>query len=131
LPWVDSPIGEWCKYCDPKKGCGVQTAKPKPCKDFECTWLKMERVKPSLRPDRSKVIWDAVNDHIMFGVHDPDYKMKDIVVDQVKEFVRNGSSVVIHILGSKPQIAIAKGRTHQQVWRETLVKYKEYLDDRT
>ena len=91
----------------------------------------MDIVNPELRPDRSKVIWDAVNDHIMFGVHDPQSKMKRIVVNQIQEFVKNGSSVVIHVLGSKPQIAVAKGHTHEGVWKETFEKFKEYLNDRT
>lgn len=128
---ADSPIGEWCKHCDPKYGCKVQEVKPEECRDFKCAWLLMDKVNPELRPDRSKVVWDAVNDHIMFGVHDPQSKMKRIVVNQVKEFVRNGSSVVLHILGSKPQIAVAKGHTHEEVWKETLEKYKEYLNDST
>jgi hypothetical protein len=129
LPWVESPTGEWCRYCDPRKGCEIHEEKPEECRLFKCAWLKMERVKPELRPDRSKVIWDAVNDHIMFGVHDPNFKMKKIVVKQSEDFVKNGSSVVMHTLGLKPQIAVAKGHKHKEVWRETLEKYKEYLDD--
>lgn len=131
LPWVDSPIGKWCKYCIPGKGCSIHDIKPEPCRLFRCAWLKMEKVKLGLRPDRSKVIWDSVNEHIMFGVHEQNYRMKDIVVDQVKDFVRSGSSVVLHVPGSKPQIAIANGHTHEAVWKETLAKYKEYLNDRT
>ena len=128
---TDSPIGEWCKHCDPKKGCMIHLGKPEECSTYECAWLKMDIVNPELRPDRSKVIWDAVNDHIMFGVHDPQSKMKRIVVNQIQEFVKNGSSVVIHVLGSKPQIAVAKGHTHEGVWKETFEKFKEYLNDRT
>lgn len=126
---TDSHVGKWCKYCDQKRGCKVQGEKPEECETFECAWLRMKEVNPALRPDRSKIVWDAVNDHIMFGVQDPHYPLKDIVVNQVKEFVRSGSSVVIHILGQKPQIAVAKGHTHQQVWRETVEKYKEHLND--
>ena len=124
---TDSPIGEWCKHCDPEHGCEVEEAKPEECRTFECAWLRMGKVNPELRPDRSRVVWDAINDHIMFGVHDPHCKMKSIVVNQVKEFVRSGSSVVLHTLGSKPQIAVARGHTHEEVWKETLEKYKEHL----
>jgi hypothetical protein len=128
---MDSPIGEWCRYCDPKNGCRIHAIKPRECRIYECAWLKMDKVNPALRPDRSRIIWDAINDHIMFGVHDPRCKMKKIVVNQINEFVKNGSSVVIHVLGSKPQIALAEGYTYEVVWEEVLEKYKEYLNDST
>lgn len=129
---MDSSINEWCEGCDPKKGCKVHNVRPDECRDFDCSWRLTPNVPLELRPDKCKVVFHPINDHIMFGLHHPNYDMLPIVERQIGEFLRTGNSVVIKYLDSrKPHIAIAKGHTGKRVWAETLKKYKEYLDDRS
>lgn len=129
---VKSKAGNWCEYCIPGSGCIIYPDRPEECKQYNCSWKLMEKTKPELRPDRCKIIFEPVNDHIMFGLHHPDYEMKPITKAQIVAFLKLGSSVVIEYLnGNKPDIAVAKGHTGSQIWRETLEKYKEYINDRS
>lgn len=56
----------WCDHCTPGVGCGIYETRPKSCRDFECQWLKSQRLPipmvPALRPDRSHVVIGATTD---------------------------------------------------------------------
>ena len=55
---IEKPAGRWCRHCRAGVGCGIYSARPKPCVDFKCSWL-MGHGDDGLRPDRSKIIIDS------------------------------------------------------------------------
>lgn len=125
-----SKLNQWCKHCKPDEGCSVYTVRPEECREYNCSWKLMDVVHPSLRPDKSKIIWEATNDHIMFGVHHPDYEMSDIVKQQIKYFVKSGNSVVISMMNKeKPVIYPAKGHISSDIWAEIEKRVGELSDD--
>jgi len=50
---VDSPKGEYCKYCD--KGCLIYETRPDVCKEFKCGYL-VGGWEIELRPDNCGVM---------------------------------------------------------------------------
>lgn len=46
--------GAWCSHCT-KPGCGIYTARPSSCVEFQCEWLA-RGLAPDLRPDVSHVL---------------------------------------------------------------------------
>jgi hypothetical protein len=65
---IEKPAHTWCRHCEIGKGCGVYDARPEQCRDWSCFWLQSQarddrdRMSPSLRPDRSHVIFDGITD---------------------------------------------------------------------
>jgi len=92
---IPSKIGEWCKYCDKTKGCSIYVGKPKECDTYKCMWLEMENVGVELRPDKSHIIFNKASDKTICAMQDPDYKLDSLVMQQIKEFNKQGYSVVI------------------------------------
>ena len=67
---IDMSIGHPCRHCTPA-GCGIYARRPrKPCRTFECGWLRRDSPLPlELRPDRCGAIvllgrkfqdWDVI-----------------------------------------------------------------------
>lgn len=54
------PRGEWCRLCDPKRGCQSYEDRGPTCREFECLWLQTQRSEAplpiELRPDRVKAM---------------------------------------------------------------------------
>lgn len=90
-----SPVKQWCKYCDPVKGCTIYDVRPEECRTFFCTWVQMERVHPDLRPDRCHVVFEKISNTEILGNIDPDYRMQKIVRRQVQSFKKEGFKVVM------------------------------------
>ncbi|NIP52227.1 MAG: hypothetical protein GWO26_09655 [Phycisphaerae bacterium] len=127
-----SGLNEWCKHCDPGVGCKIYSKRPQECRDFDCAWLLMERVKPELRPDICHCMWEMINDHVMLAIQQEDYDIKKITYKQIKEFNKNGSSVVFTRLNKEPaRIYTAKGHRAAQIWEEVVKKHRELKNDGT
>ncbi len=118
IHWMDSPAGEWCKYCSPGKGCTVHTVAPDQCKDFECSYVQVDKASIDLRPDKCKVIFEKVAGDMFLGTLDPDYKLKREVKNQIDEFVRQGFSVVVLSGKNDPLIHSSGGKVAKVVYKE-------------
>ena len=76
-PDLEKPANVWCKHCT-KPGCGIYTARPKPCIDYACVWLQsQDDVHPlslSFRPDKCHVVIDITEDNVFAICRvDPNY----------------------------------------------------------
>ena len=92
---IPSKIGEWCKHCDPKKGCMIYAGKPEECETYKCMWLEMENAGIELRPDNSHIIFNKASDKTICGRQDTDYELNKRAEQQIKEFNRQGYSVAV------------------------------------
>ena len=88
-------------------------------------WLQMENAGIELRPDKSHIIFDKASDKTICARQDPDYELSELVMQQIKEFNKQGYSVAIF----KVEVAyvhLAKGHTLDQVKRDIHDRSKLY-----
>ena len=81
-----------CKHCD--KGCMIHDSKPKECSLFDCMYLQVD-VSEELRPDKCKVIFEKLSDHVIHATLDSRFELKDIVKKQMDAFVKQGFTVIL------------------------------------
>lgn len=55
---LESPSYEYCKFCEPDKGCTIYNQRRKVCKKFGCLWWHQEQIPESLRPDKIGVMFE-------------------------------------------------------------------------
>jgi uncharacterized protein len=71
-PEIAKPANTWCKHCA-KPGCGIYDRRPQLCRDFQCEWLKNERLDDAWYPLTSGMILSYVEaSETLFVVVDPD-----------------------------------------------------------
>lgn len=52
--------GQWCRHCEPGKGCSIYAKRPEGCRQYQCQWL-LGHLPEWLYPERSKIVVDAVD----------------------------------------------------------------------
>jgi len=82
-----------CPFWDKK--CTIYSSRPKSCKEFSCAWLQSGSANINLRPDKCGILFEKLSERIFFGTVDPEIKMSEIGVAQIKSFVLQGYSVVL------------------------------------
>jgi hypothetical protein len=50
------PAGQWCRHCEPGRGCLVYDDRPAECRGFNCLWLIDTRFGPHWKPSKSKLV---------------------------------------------------------------------------
>jgi hypothetical protein len=70
LPILEKPRGQWCPHCTPGKGCGIYSARPGPCRTFQCMWSVASALDEKWRPDIAGFVI-ASNDMQVFIDVDP------------------------------------------------------------
>lgn len=62
---LEKPANTWCQHCNKGKGCAIYDTRPESCREYECLWLRTQRLeKPlpeSVRPDRTNVVIGTLN----------------------------------------------------------------------
>jgi hypothetical protein len=115
ISWMDSPAGDLCKYCDEGKGCKIYDTVPEKCLEFNCAYIQMEKVHPSLRPDKCGVIFERIKD-VFVGTLDPENPLQDVVKGQIDSFSREGFSIILFKRNAKPVIMAGNNHTADEVW---------------
>lgn len=110
---LDKRAGVWCDHCTPGVGCGAYEARPNSCRVFACQWLKTRTtagVNPmpdELRPDRSRVVFDATTDGKGLVLHvdpgSPEAWRKPLVQAVIRAADRGGLSVFV-VCGERRKI---------------------------
>ena len=96
IPDMNSPVGVYCAGCDPNVGCNIYDKRPEECRTFQCSWSQMEKAHIDLKPENCGVIFEKVNDTLMFGSIDGNLKdMSDLIKSQIKSFGKEGFSVMM------------------------------------
>lgn len=80
-------------------------------------WLQMENAGIELRPDKSHIIFNKTSDKTICGRQDPGYELSKLVMQQIKEFNKQGYSVVI-LRDEIKNVYLVNGHTLDQVKRD-------------
>jgi hypothetical protein len=105
----DSPQGEWCKNCDPKRGCQIYETRAEVCRTFECVWLQSQnltpgkpddwRLGPELKPNRCHAMIDVSTDKKRCVVHVdaqyPDAYKRGAMARFIEDMVGKGAEVIV------------------------------------
>jgi hypothetical protein len=121
IPELGKPPGQWCEHCDPKspRPCRVfgKPERPYSCGSFQCLWTQHYDWDEELRPNKSRVVFERIDDENVFGLVDsgmPSSWLKPAVKRKIAELVRAGNAVVIKTKGEK-HFLLPKGRSKAQV----------------
>ena len=66
---TQSPAGDWCKHCDPGRGCRIHPTRPQTCRDFYCMWLTLGDIGEHWKPARSKMVLRSELDGARIAAH--------------------------------------------------------------
>jgi hypothetical protein len=80
-------------------------------------WLQMENPGIELRPDKSHIIFNKTSDKTICARQDPDYELSKLVMQQIKEFNKQGYSVAVLRVEMK-YVYLANDHTLDQVKRD-------------
>jgi hypothetical protein len=95
VKWLDKPVNTDCIHCVAKKGCSIQETKDVECIEYQCAYTQMEKVSEKLRPDNCGVVFEKLEDDLMFGTKSPKHKDFKFVQGQINAFLKEGINVVI------------------------------------
>jgi len=93
ITWMNSKAGEACKYCD--KGCSIQETKDAKCQEYECAYTQMKVASEKMRPDHCGVIFERVEDDLMFGTVNPNHTEFGFINGQIDVFLKEGINVIL------------------------------------
>lgn len=131
IEWMDSPAGEYCKECEPGKGCGIYHSRPEKCKEYHCAYSQMNKVSSDLRPDKCAIIFERLNDDIFIGTVEPGKRISLAAKGQLDSFFNQGFSIVLfNQRMKKPFILPVPGRSKKDIWN-TVQKERKKLDGRS
>lgn len=57
VPDAQSVAGQWCRHCQPGRGCRIWAERPQQCRDFFCLWLTQDWLGPEWKPEQSKIVF--------------------------------------------------------------------------
>jgi len=107
VPWMNSPQGEYCKECEPNKGCKIWETVPEDCKKYKCFYNRIESLDSKYRPDNCGIVFERATKTIFYGTIDSDISMLNNVANKmIKFFVSEGFSVVLKHLKTEPVFII-------------------------
>lgn len=123
---TESNVCENCKHVIPDKGCTIYISRPQECRNFQCSWSLHKQAHKNMRPDKCHMIFENINENIVLGTLDPNYKLNDLLMAQIQAFQQAGNSIVLQ-LWNEPVKIIPVNTTAEIVWKTI----KEKMDDRT
>jgi hypothetical protein len=62
----NKPSNEWCRHCNPKKGCTIYDQRPQTCRNFNCGYLVIPGLSDDWKPAKCKfmITFDAPSNRI-------------------------------------------------------------------
>ena len=86
-----TPSGHWCKHCT-QPGCGIYgTIKQKKCMEFNCGWLQNENIPENLKPNRSGIVLDVLDNNLnttKFHIDEKNFTDTDIAVKKLEQYTQ-------------------------------------------
>jgi hypothetical protein len=88
---VGKPANEWCKHCDPGKGCTIYDLRPQMCRSFSCAWLQ-GHLNDDWYPEKSGLVVHFSQDAINVQVDPafPDRWRQEPYFSKLREWSLNG-----------------------------------------
>lgn len=53
---LNKPRNEWCRHCNPKKGCGIYDTRPQTCRNFHCGYFFIPGLTEDWKPSKAKFL---------------------------------------------------------------------------
>lgn len=89
-----SAAGQWCKLCDPGRGCKQHMLRPKECRDFNCLWLTDAMFDPEWKPEVAKFVMSLEYNETCLAIHVdpklPNAWRKDPYAKTIRTLVEKG-----------------------------------------
>jgi hypothetical protein len=54
IPELSKPAGQWCRHCQPGRGCGIHAQRPYVCRGAYCEWMVSQGLGSEWKPERAK-----------------------------------------------------------------------------
>lgn len=115
--------GKWCPHCRPGAlhgGCSIHEDRPEFCKGYHCFW-RAEEWPDELRPDRSKVIFEALPEvrTVLISVEEnrPD-AWKDEKILRVIEILLKKDRPIVLKTKNDSKMFLPEGWTKEEVLEE-------------
>ena len=84
-----SPQGHWCNFCT-QPGCSIYNTRiPSFCKNYNCGWIQNENIPEDLKPNRSGVVLEVLDNNpntTKFWIDEKNFTNTDIVVKKLEEY---------------------------------------------
>ena len=135
VPGLAGP-GQWCPHCKPGTpggGCTIHDQRPEVCLGFDCFW-RAESWPDWLRPDRSKVIFEALPGVVTILIsvekNRPDAWKKKEVLEVIEILRKKGRPLVLKTVNDTVFFC-PEGWNEQAVFREIkqVIDWKEKIND--
>jgi hypothetical protein len=108
LPFIkalDKPRDTWCSHCSTRKQCDIYDARPEPCRDYYCGWMRLAKIPQEWRPIDSRMIINFTEDSRHLFIHvdpaRPDAWRRKPYLQHLRELARvnnpNGGQVIVSI----------------------------------
>ena len=95
---LDKAAGAACEHCH--DGCSIYEDRPQSCRDLHCAYRQMENASELMRPDNLGVVFEKLDDDLMFGSVNPDHKDFRHMHGQIEYFLKEGINTVLMKNGS-------------------------------
>lgn len=95
---LDKAAGAACVHCD--TGCEIYEDRPQSCRDLRCAYYQMEKANIAMRPDNLGVVFEKLDDDLMFGSVNPEHKGFTHMNGQIGFFLKEGINTVLMNNGS-------------------------------
>ena len=93
------PSNITCEHCIINKGCKIYNERPESCRIFRCAYYQMDNVNILLRPDKCGVVFEKLDNDLMFGTVNTKHKDLKYIKGQINSFLKEKINVVLSING--------------------------------
>ncbi|HXZ67600.1 MAG TPA: hypothetical protein VEH07_03335 [Alphaproteobacteria bacterium] len=108
LPILEKAAGAWCQHCTPGKGCSIHSARPSPCRTFQCVWTVAAALDNKWRPDNAGFVIAAVDMQLFVDVdpEKPDAWRKEPYYSQFKRWSSRNQPRFLTVVIRSPKQSI-------------------------
>lgn len=115
VPSLNKGPSEKCKHMKEGVGCEIYDERPEECRQFKCSYLQAENPLSELRPDNCGVVFEKVNEKIHVGTKHDSTEINDVVMEQIKQFNRQGVSVIINSKERRTEIFLTEDMNKEKL----------------
>ena len=90
---LDKPAGSACEHC--KNNCTIYENRPQSCRELSCAYHQMSQVSVKLRPDNCGVVFEKLDNDLMFGTVNPKHHDFTFINGQINSFLKEGINTVL------------------------------------
>jgi hypothetical protein len=93
VPELDKAAGTACSHCTTK--CEIYESRPQACRDLSCAYHQVKNANIRMRPDKCGVVFEKLEDDLMFGTVNPKHEDFSFMHGQINAFLKEGINVVL------------------------------------